>query len=251
MAKYNMMEPKPRHWPELVKLGLLPGVDSVEEYEARVSLGMLKAVQEVKKKGGYLDYHAAEAEHIHQVIFGEVHPWAGKPRKPGEAVMIGGKPGAHPDTLHAEQFMLLEQGLMLREKTPRGWVDDGVARAAFLHARFERIHPFRDGNGRVGRVLLYGHLLAAGRERGQRVRLPFLEREEYIKGLVSAENGDLTYLANVIRTAIKRPVEFVVERSPFQIAPVRPGPVVERPKLERGDRNDGMDQREIPMIYKG
>jgi hypothetical protein len=38
MAKYNMIEPKPRHWPELMKLGLLPGVDSVEEYEARVSM---------------------------------------------------------------------------------------------------------------------------------------------------------------------------------------------------------------------
>lgn len=249
-AKYNMMEPKPRHWDELVRLGLLPGVDSVEEYEARVSLGMLKAVRDVKKMGGLPDYDPAYAQHVHKTIFGEVHPWAGQIRKSGEAVMVGGKPGAHPDTLNAEQYILYEQSVMLREKTPRGWVDDGIARVAFLHARFERIHPFRDGNGRVGRVLLYGHLLAEGRERGQKVRLPFFERTEYIAGLDSAGSGDLTYLANVIRAAIKRPSEFVVERSPYQIAPVRPGPILERPKLDRGDLPTGKDQRERPIICK-
>lgn len=236
-GQFNMMTLQARKWPELERLGLLPGVDSPSEYEARVSLGMLKAVREVEKVGGLPDYDPAWANRIHRTIFSEVHPWAGMPRKSGEAVMIGGRPGAHPDSLAAEQFLLIEQGIMLRAKPPRGWVDDGVARAAFLHARFERIHPFRDGNGRVGRVLLYGHLLAAAQERGRKAVPPCFDRTEYINGLQAAENGDLTYLANIIRAAMGWQVEFVVERTPFSIAPTVPGPVLAKPQVDRGTRS--------------
>jgi hypothetical protein len=47
-------------------------------------------------------------------------PWAGMLRKSGETVMIRGGPGAHPDSLAVEQFLLAEQGMRLRAKPPRG-----------------------------------------------------------------------------------------------------------------------------------
>jgi len=38
--------------------------------------------------------------------------------------------------------------------------DDVLKSAAYFHLRFEHIHPFTDGNGRVGRTLLNYYLLA-------------------------------------------------------------------------------------------
>lgn len=48
----------------------------------------------------------------------------------------------------------------LREDEP--WALDIVARIAIAHAQFETIHPFVDGNGRVGRLLMPLMLAADG-----------------------------------------------------------------------------------------
>jgi Fic family protein len=68
-----------------------------------------------------------------------------------------------------------------------------LIQAAIAHAQFETIHPFRDGNGRVGRALILSIL----RRRGVAPRyLPPVslalagEADRYIKGLTSWRNGD-------------------------------------------------------------
>ena len=40
--------------------------------------------------------------------------------------------------------------------------DDIIAELAKTHATFEQIHPFNDGNGRTGRLLLFAQALKAG-----------------------------------------------------------------------------------------
>ena len=69
-----------------------------------------------------------------------------------------------------------------------------------LHARFEAIHPFEDGNGRVGRLILVKECLRHGID-------PFIiddkHRSEYNRGIASW-NSNPTALTAVVEQAQKR-----------------------------------------------
>ncbi len=69
-----------------------------------------------------------------------------------------------------------------------------VVQAAIAHAQFETIHPFVDGNGRVGRALILWVL----KRRGSIEKVPptissvfAVEREAYVSGLTAYRFGDL------------------------------------------------------------
>lgn len=83
----------------------------------------------------------------HQSIFGETKPdIAGRIRD--YEVRIGGSRYIPPSGLEVRP-MLLE---LLRWVRRHGPVLNPVERAALFHFRFENIHPFGDGNGRIGRL---------------------------------------------------------------------------------------------------
>lgn len=63
-----------------------------------------------------------------------------------------------------------------------------LVQAAVVHAQFETIHPFRDGNGRVGRALIHTILVRRGLTRQAVLPIsPVLltRSQEYVRGLTS------------------------------------------------------------------
>lgn len=84
-------------------------------------------------------------------------------------VVVGRRSNARPDELpiRAARFVPAPPGLDLRADLQRllDWMSmrdldiDPVVAAAMAHYQFESLHPFDDGNGRIGRLLIVTHLL--------------------------------------------------------------------------------------------
>ena len=66
--------------------------------------------------------------------------------------------GAPPEDVKAEMDELLEDVRDLRAFSP----EQALTAAAFFHAKLENIHPFADGNGRTGRLLMNYLLVLCG-----------------------------------------------------------------------------------------
>ncbi len=62
----------------------------------------------------------------------------------------------------------------------------GLAKAVFMMFLVAEVHPFTDGNGRVGRVLMNAELSAAGM---QRTLIPIVYRDNYLQGLRALSQG--------------------------------------------------------------
>ena len=101
-------------------------------------------------------------------------------RMPNE---VGGRETTPPEEVSAEMGALLREYNADKDKTLEDIID--------FHVRFESIHPFQDGNGRVGRLILFKECLRNG-------IVPFIIGDDmklfYYRGLHewSREKGYLT-----------------------------------------------------------
>ena len=88
--------------------------------------------------------------------------------------------------------------------------------AAWMHHRFEQIHPFQDGNGRVGRAILTWHLVKNG-------FFPIVvsrdNRTEYIDALERADDGDLTPLIDLFVRLEKNTILQAIDAAASSSAP--------------------------------
>ena len=85
---------------------------------------------------------------------------------------VGGIETCEREMVHKEMVRLLKEYNAKKEKTLEDIID--------FHQRFESIHPFQDGNGRVGRLIMFKECLSNG-------IVPFIITDElkmfYYRGL--------------------------------------------------------------------
>lgn len=96
---------------------------------------------------------------------------------------VGGMDTALPEEVADKMKTLLKEYNVIKEKTLEDILD--------FHVKFERIHPFQDGNGRVGRLIMFKECLKHN-------IVPFIIEDNlklfYYRGLKEWDNekGDLT-----------------------------------------------------------
>ena len=105
---------------------------------------------------------------------------------------VGGMETAAPEKVGEQMRSLLAEYNRGQKKGLRDLLD--------FHVRFERIHPFQDGNGRVGRLILFKECLRHG-------IVPFIIEDDlklfYYRGLKEWDHED-GYLTDTILTAQDR-----------------------------------------------
>lgn len=96
---------------------------------------------------------------IHKIVFKNSNPFAGKLRKKGEEVIITNRLGhvVHEGAPQTRINYLLKELINWYNKNKEKYPT--LILGAVIHNQFENIHPFADGNGRVGRILLNNILI--------------------------------------------------------------------------------------------
>lgn len=107
---------------------------------------------------------------------------------------------------------------------------DGIVRAAIAHLWFETVHPFEDGNGRVGRAIIDLGLaqdVESPRRYCSLSRQLMAQRDAYYDGLNAAQRGSLdvtgwvSFFMEQFRLACltsQQVVEAAVEKNRFWLA---------------------------------
>ena len=116
----------------------------------------------------------------------------------GRRVELSAAPSVHAD--------MTEWVAASTRNTP-GHVIEWIAQR---HAWFERIHPFTDGNGRVGRLLANWDLVQADYPP---MVIRFQQRDRYLRALNRADRGDVTGLVELFARAISESINrFILPR---------------------------------------
>ena len=203
----------PHRWNQIKRLPIHPQVQTLAQYEEAVRVGSLDALDLLRSIQVNERLTVAVLQSVHFHMFKSVHPWAGQFRTPGQMAVVAGFPAADTSRIRRELELALFQTRQLITSAS-GDPIQLLAAISFLHARYERIHPFLDGNGRSGRTLLavqfetvFGHLPKFSDQRG------------YREAIRATASGDLGPFVRYIGLNAGIPLPSGIWPSAYRIAP--------------------------------
>ena len=124
-----------------------------EVFEAK---NLARVMQYIEGEGGKAELTMEHILLLHRMLMGNIDDGiAGRLRRKGEYVRVGTHIAPAPE--HVES--MLEELLIEYSSDHATYFTDKIAR---FHLQFETIHPFCDGNGRIGRVIIQYQLMRLG-----------------------------------------------------------------------------------------
>lgn len=163
----------------LLEMEVSRDVSVREVYEAK---NLSRVINYIRDKSKIKEIDKELILLLHQMLIGGINDeFAGRFRKDGEYVRVGTHVAPAPEKVSA----MIEDILNYYTNNLDKYFLDKIAK---FHLDFETVHPFCDGNGRIGRVLINYNLLRMG--------LPMIiirdkEKAQYYKSF-----GDYRYQEN-------------------------------------------------------
>ena len=128
--------------------------------EISETYGVAEAIAHIRKTKDHVSLDLLRE--LHRIAFQNSKHFAGNFREPGKEVAVVDAFGniIHRGAPSSHIVPLLKELIGWYEKNKKRY--PALVLAAVVHNQFENIHPFEDGNGRVGRLILNNILLKHG-----------------------------------------------------------------------------------------
>ncbi len=155
----------------------LPNKSLVEQLEAKNHQAALEYLFSYLSSGKLLDENLVLK--LHGILMNAIRSDAGIYRNHGVRIL-----GTHLPTANYLKIPILMAELIRDINRSH---KDIIAHISLVHSRFEQIHPFADGNGRIGRLLMHAMLLktnfppAVIRQERKRLYITYLNKAQ-LKG---------------------------------------------------------------------
>lgn len=137
----------------LLEMEVSKDVSLREVFEAK---NLARVIEYIRTKAKDSEISKETVLFIHQMLIGNIDDGiSGRFRKQGEYVRVGTHIAPAPE--HVER--MIEEILVEYTSEHNAYFVDKIAK---FHLDFENLHPFNDGNGRIGRVLINYQLQRLG-----------------------------------------------------------------------------------------
>ncbi len=166
----------------------------ISERELFEAKNLARVVEYIRHKAPAEDLSLDLIRLLHKMLMSNIRDdIAGRFRVDGEWVRVGSHIAADPQHITS----LLRDALITYFSSTREPI---VRRIARFHLSFEHVHPFVDGNGRIGRVL-NNFLLT--RDRHVPINIKFLDRQQYYDAFKEFDTkGQTKIMETIIRNTL-------------------------------------------------